>query len=392
MLNSRDNGDLLINVLKVLRTSQMIYFYPLDNFVLPILSHDQIELTIWMERYHALVARSLSTSTLTRHLRNFLLQECSTVLGVVKNDEDEDEDEDTMMEDTKNTTEASAARGRIKQTLVIVADVGLGGAKTQQLIAEVMSQLLTMAINVSFAGSWKSPSTIPLQLAQWVEIAFTPFVIEVLAALFTADRFSTRPAPPAMLFNQTAWQDRALHDLGALRTRELFEIVVDWDNNTKGAIEDLKLSLKTPRKRMDFTTTFSKVVSKRLLQLGASTAEILRVYTRVIRAFAILDPKGVLLDRISNPIVNYLRERDDTVKIVIAGLLGDDKEDSGLGGLVDLVAEAQEASSMSNMEDQGELDYDNMSWVPDPVDAGPSKRNVAHSTVSLTHAISRFQV
>ena len=381
MLNSRDDVNLLINVLKVLQAAQTVYFYPLDNFVLPILPQDQIELTIWMERYHALVARSLSTSTLPFHFRNCLFQECSTVLGLSVTDRDED----AMEEDSQDPSEAVAARRRIMDILLKMADTGLGGAKTQQQIAEVMSELQTMTVNMTCAGIWKSPSTIPLQLEKWIEGTFAPFVAEVLAALSKADRLKLCPTPPQVFFNQVAWQDRALHDLGALRTKELFDIVIDWDSDTKGAIEDLKPYLKTPRKRMEFTATFSKVLLKRLLQPGASTAEILQVYTRIIRAFAILDPKGVLLDRISGPIVNYLRERDDTVKIVIAGLLGDDKEVSGLSGLVDLVTEAQEASSMSYTEDQSELDYDNMSWVPNPVDAGPSMRYVFHLLISLAH-------
>ena len=388
MLNSRGNDNLLINVLKVLQTAQMIYFYPLESFFLPILPQDQIELTIWMERYHALVTRSLSTSALAIHFRDFLFRECSIVLGLSI----DDENEDAMEQDSEDSSRAVVARRRIMSTLLVIANVGLAGSKTQQQIAEVMSELQTMTVNVKLAGMWKSPSTVSTQLEKWIEEEFAPFVNEVLITLSKSDRLPNFSTKTEMLFNKVAWQERVLHDLGALRTRELFEIIVDWDNDTKGGIEDLKLSLKTPKKRMDFTTAFSRVVSKRLLQPGASTGEILQVYTRIIRAFAILDPKGVLLDRISGPIVSYLRERDDTVKIVIAGLLDDDKEDSGLGGLVDLVTEAQDASSMSQTEDQGELDYDNMSWVPDPVDAGPSMRSLGHFKISLTYITYRLQV
>ncbi len=132
--------------------------------------------------------------------------------------------------------------------------------------------------------------------------------------------------------------------------------------------------------RLHLTSSFAAVLSQRLLHPGASTIEILQIYISLIRAFSMLDPKGVLLDRVARPIRRYLRDREDTVKILVEGLLADTEDEDGdpilPGGevLVELAFELNKATELANQDDDdGELDWDDMQWVPDPVDAGPGK-------------------
>ena len=125
------------------------------------------------------------------------------------------------------------------------------------------------------------------------------------------------------------------------------------------------------------------VLSQRLLHPGASTTEILQIYISLIRCFAQLDPKGVLLDRVARPIRRYLKDRDDTVKVIVAGLLADGEGGDGDGEaatsnsdvLAELAVELGRASELASQEaeDDGDLEWDDMRWVPDPVDAGPGE-------------------
>ena len=90
-----------------------------------------------------------------------------------------------------------------------------------------------------------------------------------------------------------------------------------------------------------------------------------------------LDPKGVLLDRVARPIRQYLRDRDDTVKVIVNGLLADTEDEDGdpiaPGGdvLVELALELEKDSGSLGADDAAELDWDDFNWVPDPIDAAP---------------------
>ena len=362
---------MLIEVLKRLRISQVIYFQPLRQHVLPNLSEtDRYEFTKFQEGYDAMVATSLSQSSFAEHLTQFLKQQGTAVLRL--NTGVPLEDENSMEVD-----EPSIVQIRRKETLHImkcVDYVGLGGAQTQQILAEVMSELLTTHVNSTYARQWMSPSTIPAQLDRWVENHFARFAVEVLSCLHKGRQLAADEVSEITTADLENWKKRAIGDLGALRLRELFDIVVEWDNSSRGAIEDLKKYITTTAARLHLTTSFSTVISHRLLQPGASTAEILQVYICIIRAFAVLDPKGVLLDRLARPIRRYLRGRDDTAKIIVGGLLADSGDESGSPDvLVELAVELNKVHGLAGDDDDGELDWDDMNWVPDPVDAGPGR-------------------
>ncbi|KAI5285598.1 Anaphase-promoting complex subunit 2, partial [Ascosphaera atra] len=118
-----------------------------------------------------------------------------------------------------------------------------------------------------------------------------------------------------------------------------------------------------------------------------STLRILRTYVRVIRAFAALDGRGVLLERVARGIRRYLREREDCIGIVVRGLLADvseeetgavddwrEEEEEGPGVLTELAAELGKARQEARAKGGGVgsvLDWDDMSWMPDPIDAPP---------------------
>lgn len=372
-----------------------MYLAPLKAYVLPVLSSTrQQQLSGFLESsflqgHHALVAKLLCHNGFTEYLRNFFLRTGSTLLsykpsGLIA-------DEDAMEDD--HTIAIAELRGAQATIVKVVEEVGLGGAYAQRIFAEVMSELLTEYINSNYAGKWTSPSTIPEQLRDWVENQFARFVVEMLVILDGGIGPIVDPRLQVTLADVASWQQRAICDLGTLRLKELFEIVVDWDNDSKGAIEDLKHYVTTPAARAHLTNHFSGVISNRLLQPGASTTEILQVYTCIIRAFAALDPKGVLLDRLARPIRRYLRERDDTVKIIVGGLLADADDDSNTtDAFVELAIELNKITEIQNADDDdGELDWDDMSWLPDPVDAGPGRDATRFLHVTVTEPTYRFQ-
>lgn len=199
------------------------------------------------------------------------------------------------------------------------------------------------------------------------------------------------------------WKKMALGRLGRLRVRELFEIVVDWPDSI-GGVMDLRAYITSPQTRMHLTTTFTTAINNRILHPAASTTDILRVYISLIRAFSVLDPRGVLLDRVTRGIRRYLREREDTVRVIVKGLMGGDSslvkredednphlhaqsnntrgiEEDDLADLAEDLMHGNTAS-VSGVAGLGdELDFDDMSWVPDPIDAGPEYRRIKGTDV-----------
>ena len=270
------------------------------------------------------------------------------------------------------------ARQMTVKVMRSLAHVGLAGGRAQRLFAEVMNQVLTNHVETQYAGEWTSPSVVLRELRGWIENRFARLIVEVLACIDEDVGDQPVPLPKISHADVQRYQEMGISRLGALRVSELFDIIVDWDNGSRGAIEDLKSYVNNPKARLHVTQDFSEVLSHRLLQPGASTTQILQIYISIIRSFTFLDPKGVLLDRVARPIRRYLRERDDTVNIVVGGLLADpDDASPGPEVLTELAIELDRTGGLPVEEGKGaddaELDWDNKSWMPDPVDAPPGK-------------------
>ena len=74
------------------------------------------------------------------------------------------------------------------------------------------------------------------------------------------------------------------------------------------------LSLVIPLSRSHFVVSLKNILRQKLLHLGVNTTDILTAYITAIRALRILDPSGVLLELVCEPVRKYLRTRDDTVR------------------------------------------------------------------------------
>lgn len=360
-----------------------IYLHPLQSHITQLLSNGgRTELTHFETDLHGLFAHTLPQDKIVDNLSAFFRQQCTLVLNGVGQDE---------LQDIKSSV--PVVRQRTLRLMQMLQSVGLGGYQAQRIFAEVMSEILTTYIKSTFAGHWTSPSGVVELLRDWVENSFSRLVVEILSSMKTTQSSANDRLVDITHADVERWQEMGINKLGALRTEELFDVIVEWENGSQGAIEDLKRYVTTPSSRTYLTTMFSSEVSHRLLQPGASTTEILQVYISIIRAFNLLDPKGVLLDRVARPIRRYLRERDDTVIIVVSGLLADPKNESSGGDvLLELAIEMNNSSTAKEADetDDGGLDYDDMNWMPDPVDAGLEFKNAKNSDV-IGSLISLFE-
>ncbi|KAG8082418.1 hypothetical protein GUJ93_ZPchr0014g47257 [Zizania palustris] len=174
----------------------------------------------------------------------------------------------------------------------------------------------------------------------------------------------------------------AYETLQDLRIGKLFEIIVDYPESSP-AIEDLKQCLEYTGQHSKLVDSFISSLRYRLLTAGASTNDILHQYVSTIKALRTIDPTGVFLEAVGEPIRDYLRGRKDTIKCIVTMLTdGSGGNTNGTGNAGDNLLEELNRDA----ENQENVDYDDHtnidekqawlnaeSWEPDPVEADPLK-------------------
>ncbi|KAH6637579.1 hypothetical protein C7974DRAFT_355225 [Boeremia exigua] len=261
-------------------------------------------------------------------------------------------------------------RQRMTTLLQGLERVGLGGEKAQKAFAQAMNKLLDSFINSHYMKvDWYSRKSVVPQLNMWIHDGFCPLVELVLECL----RCEQSTILPTEI---TSWQEIALGRLGRVRVDNLFDFIINWDKSL-GAIRDIKDYLRVVGAKQHLTSSFSQQVSRRLLHSGATTTYILNIYISIIRAFHELEPKGVLLERVARPIRRYLKEREDTARIIISSLLTDLKDETGSKFSAnselshDIASEMAKPLSNLGQDADEELNWNDMSWQPLPQDASP---------------------
>ncbi|GMF36266.1 unnamed protein product [[Candida] boidinii] len=169
-------------------------------------------------------------------------------------------------------------------------------------------------------------------------------------------------------------------ELVNLRIEESFDIVIDYPHS-KVALADLREALTNEYQKSKLVNTFIKICEERLIHAGVSTVDILATYISTIRCFLIIDHRGVLLDKVCRPIRRYLKQRDDTIRQIVFGLL----DTSNQNYLPQL---AQEIRFLTNKRQENQDFYRTLDWVPDPVDALPDFRrgvveDIVESLISI---------
>ncbi|PIN13292.1 Anaphase-promoting complex (APC), subunit 2 [Handroanthus impetiginosus] len=182
------------------------------------------------------------------------------------------------------------------------------------------------------------------------------------------------------------WQLRleyfAYETLQDLRIAKLFEIIVDYPDSSP-AIEDLKQCLEYTGQHSKLVDSFIAALKYRLLTAGASTNDILHQYVSTIKALRTIDPAGVFLEAVGEPIREYLRGRKDTIKCIVTMLTdGAGGNPNGQGSTGDSLLEElnrdEENQENSGLDDDVNTDdkqawINAQSWEPDPVEADPLK-------------------
>uniref|UniRef100_A0A453C8J7 Anaphase-promoting complex subunit 2 TPR repeats domain-containing protein n=1 Tax=Aegilops tauschii subsp. strangulata TaxID=200361 RepID=A0A453C8J7_AEGTS len=183
----------------------------------------------------------------------------------------------------------------------------------------------------------------------------------------------------------------AYETLQDLRIGKLFEIIVDYPESSP-AIEDLKQCLEYTGQHSKLVDSFISSLRYRLLTAGASTNDILHQYVSTIKALRSIDPTGVFLEAVGEPIRDYLRGRKDTIKCTVTMLTdGSGGNTSGENAGDNLLEELnRDAENQENADyddhtniDENQAWLNSESWAPDPVEADPLKGSRSRRKIDI---------
>lgn len=234
------------------------------------------------------------------------------------------------------------------------AAVGMSDV-VQAIMAEITARRIQLHVLKVAARTWNIP--VLLHIQEWVHVELYP--------VFVQGCFDTCDSSRIELV-------RIFHsELIQLRTSEIYDLVVAFPCSEVALTELHACLVYEPatsgaqtRHRSQLVDAFIKKCNLRLLHLGANTEDVILTYSKTIKAFLIIDPTGVLLDKVARPIRRYLKTRSDLVLQLVQGML--DLRQSNR-----LVELAQELHKEKKPASEPIDDLTDVNWVPDPVDALP---------------------
>ncbi|KAH9953328.1 ubiquitin-protein ligase [Russula dissimulans] len=238
----------------------------------------------------------------------------------------------------------------------------------EALIASVCYEHIEAHVLETCAGKWDEPML--NRLREWMADKVVPWMLLPYAR-------GAKTAEEARTMLQGVGSRFDFHvckTLCDLRTKEMFDIVIDHPDSIP-ALHDLKECLQRVDQRSQLVEALRKANKKRLLHPGADTRDILTQYVSLIRCLRIIDPPGVLLFKVADPIRRYLRDRPDTIRCIVASLVVDGESGDSL---------VDDDEPIQPLQSAQVDDYTDPNWEPEPIDAGPDFRAHKPSDVVST--------
>ncbi|KAF2169618.1 hypothetical protein M409DRAFT_64694 [Zasmidium cellare ATCC 36951] len=352
--------DVFSKTVQVLRKAQDVYLNTGDDY------EDRHDLQEFMthikQDFHVLVLNSLPRQRIQKTLASYLFQSMKSSLKDSSNPE--------------KCTKSGRCQCHINLDLDALTElhhIGLGGSHGQRAFAHALHKFIEGPATERrcFQVDWNHHTSVIAKLRTWVEDQFMPSVQQAVATL-TGESTIELPLEQFM--------SAAVSSFGRQRVSALFDYVNSWPAS-EGAILDIReyINANGPGEKVQLCSSFTDQIQSRLLHAGASTTEILSVYMNVISVFKLLDARGVLLEKVAIPIRSYLRNREDTVQVIAASLLAEVDENGEVHAhdlekiCSDITIEI--ANSTVDAQDDRLLNWDDMEWVPDPIDAGPNYKS-----------------
>ncbi|KHG27842.1 Anaphase-promoting complex subunit 2 -like protein [Gossypium arboreum] len=378
---------------------------------------------VYLFSKYQLIVSSILMANLPRHFPEVLhfyfkgrLEELSTIMDGELNEENEHRDRDEMDLDEKNKYRTGEmdidecySQDKFSENSKLVRNIGkvvrdlrnLGfTSMTEDAYASAIFMLLKAKVHNLAGDDYRS--SVLASIKGWIQVVPLQFLNALLAYLGDSISFdqhssgikSPLASQPSSCYSGTntpsegliRWKLRleyfAYETLQDLRIAKLFEIIVDYPESSP-AIEDLKQCLEYTGQHSKLVESFISALRYRLLTAGASTNDILHQYVSTIKALRTIDPAGVFLEAVGEPIRDYLRGRKDTIKCIVTMLTdGSSGNPNGSGNSGDSLLEElnRDEENQENVAIDDDFNTDDKQawidaqrWEPDPVEADPLK-------------------
>ncbi|VEN58346.1 unnamed protein product [Callosobruchus maculatus] len=188
--------------------------------------------------------------------------------------------------------------------------------------------------------------------------------------------YNTFPGDDPMIMFNKKLTNFLYNSYTKIRIDQLFNIIIEYPESLP-ALGDLRDCLPKTDLKPLLIKKLQKAMETRLLHPGVSTPDVLTAYVAAIRSLKVLDPSGLLLETVTQPVHQYLRSREDTVRCVVSSLTEE--------GPNDLAYELVNGEAVRIDENTPTDDDDENweTWVPDPIDSAPSKSSVTRRTSDI---------
>ncbi|CAH1957453.1 unnamed protein product [Acanthoscelides obtectus] len=175
----------------------------------------------------------------------------------------------------------------------------------------------------------------------------------------------TSPGDDPMLMFNNKLTNFLYNSYTKIRIDQLFNIIIEYPESLP-ALSDLRDALPKTDLKPLLTETLQKAMETRLLHPGVSTPDILTAYVAAIRSLKVLDSTGLLLETVTQPVHQYLRSREDTVRCVVSSLTEEGPNDLAYELVNGEAVRIDENTPTDDDDENWEC------WIPDPIDSAPS--------------------
>ena len=178
-----------------------------------------------------------------------------------------------------------------------------------------------------------------------------------------------------------------------VRVSQMFEIILEYPSSDE-AIEDLRQCLEdsnSPSFRLNLINSVRHSLVESLLHPDVNTFDVLTAYISAIKALRALDPTGLILQLVTEPVRRYLKSRSDTVRCIVTALTDDDHSSLNKEMLIRSDSQTNEngedgksGAIEMNLPNEGEkctaANFEQ--WKPDPIKLNSLDDNMKTSRFS----------
>eukprot|EP00158_Paraphelidium_tribonemae_P006208 Partr_v1_DN27729_c0_g1_i2_m67303 putative complex subunit len=175
----------------------------------------------------------------------------------------------------------------------------------------------------SFVNNFESPC-LPTILS-WFQLNVLPKTSSILGGIYS---FLLLTCPYVCVDELSAeFLSKAIDTVNIafckMRIKSSFDMIVEYPSSEPAFDELTGIFNFGSTMRSDFSRHLMSEIKRRLLRPAAKTGDIIHFYISTISALTKLDNHGHLVHFVTEPICNYLRTRDDTVRCIIHSLFDD---------------------------------------------------------------------